>query len=173
MIHRGCALVVWLSLTMGGPSGAEEVAFGFDMHDAPVAAPELEFSGADGSMLTLFDYRGRYVLVNVWATWCAPCREELPTLDALQTAIGGPTFEVIALSIDTGRRPVVERLFSEISIADLDALIDDTGSAMRDLEIYALPTTVLFDGDGREIGRKIGPADWGGPTAIKFFETLP
>lgn len=175
MIRRVLALVVALapSLSAGMASATDHDGFAFDMHDVPVTLPDLAFSGPDGLARTLADYRGRYVLVNVWATWCAPCRDELPTLDALQRALGGPEFEVIALSIDTGRRTAVERLFEEVSMAELEVLIDDTGSAMRDLGLYALPTTLLIDGDGREVGRKIGPAFWGGPAAIDFFEALP
>ncbi len=171
MIRRVCALT--LLVAMGGPSTAEEAAFDFDMRETPIAVPDLSFADADGSVRTLDDYRGKYVLVNVWAAWCAPCRKELPTLDGLQRTLGGPTFEVIALSTDTGQRPVVERLFTEVSVTDIEALIDDTGSAMRDLGLYALPTTLLIDGNGQEIGRKIGPADWDGPDAVKFFEALP
>lgn len=171
MIRLVCALTVLVAT--GGPSAAQEGTFDFEMHETPVAVPDLTFADADGSVRTLDDYRGRYVLVNVWATWCAPCREELPTLDALRRTLGGPTFEVIALSTDTGRRPAVERLFAEVSATDLEALIDDTGSAMRDLGIYALPTTLLIDEDGLEIGRKIGPAEWSSQDAVRFFEALP
>ena len=172
MIRRTlCALTVVAG--MGGPSMAEEAAFDFDMHETPIEVPDLQFADESGSVRTLDDYRGKYVVVNVWATWCAPCREELPTLDALQRSLGGPAFEAITLSTDTGRRPAVERLFAELSITDLEELIDDTGSAMRDLGVYALPTTVLIDRNGREIGRKIGPADWDSPAAIEFFKALP
>ncbi|WP_299843648.1 TlpA disulfide reductase family protein [uncultured Jannaschia sp.] len=172
MIRRTlCALTVMVGT--GGPSMAEEAAFDFDMHETPIAVPDLQFADEAGSVRTLDDYRGKYVVVNVWATWCAPCREELPTLDALQRSIGGPAFEVIALSTETGRRPAVERLFTELSITDLEALIDISGSTMRDLGAYALPATVLIDRTGQEMGRKIGPADWDSPAAIEFFKALP
>ncbi len=170
---RRLLLVALLTMAMAGPSMAQESAFDFDMHAAPVVVPELQFTGADGIPRSLEDYRGSYVLLNVWATWCAPCREELPTLDALQRGLGGPIFEVIALSTDTGRRSAVERLFAEVSVDSLDPIIDDTGAAMRDLGIFALPTTLLIDGNGQEIGRKIGPAEWDSPEAVAFFENLP
>ncbi len=162
-----------LTMAMAGPSMAQDTAFDFDIHATPVVVPELLFTGADGTRHSLADYRGQYVLLNVWATWCAPCREELPTLDALQRDLGGPDFEVIALSTDTGRRSAVDRLFAEVSVGTLDPIIDDTGAAMRDLGIHALPTTLLIDRNGQEIGRKIGPADWNSPNAVAFFETLP
>lgn len=161
-----------LLMTIAGPSVAQEAPFGFPMHDTAVAVPELSFSAADGQSQGLAEYRGTYLLLNIWATWCAPCRAELPTLDALQRTLGGPDFAVVALSTDTGRRPAVERLFTEVSIDTLAPLIDDTGAAMRDLGILALPTTLLIDKDGQEIGRKVGPAEWDSPAAIAFFQGL-
>ncbi len=165
-------LAMAFAMSLAAPSMAQQPAFDFDIHAAPVAVPDLLFTGADGTQRSLEDFRGRYVLLNVWATWCAPCRVEMPTLDALQRELGGPGFEVIALSTDTGRRPAVDRLFDEVGIEYLDPVIDDTGAAMLDLGIYALPATLLIDPDGREVGRKIGPAEWDSPEAVAFFRNL-
>jgi len=169
---RRLAAATLLFAALAGPSMAQQSAFGLDMHDAPVAVPDMRFTGSDGLSRGLGEYRGRYVLLNVWATWCAPCREELPSLDALQRDVGGPTFEVVALSTDTGRRVAVERLFAEVSVDTLDPMIDDTGAVMRDLGVFALPTTLLINPNGQEIGRLTGPADWNSPEAVAFFATL-
>lgn len=162
-----------LMLALVGPAVAQQATFDFPMHAAPLDLPDLVVTGTDGTPYTLGDPPQGHVLLNVWATWCAPCREELPDLDALQRDIGGPGFRVIALSTDTGRRPAVERLLAEVGAETLDPVIDDTGAAMRDLGIFALPTTLLIDGSGQEIGRKIGPAQWNSPEAVAFFEALP
>lgn len=162
-------LVVALVVSATGAAGAQDTAFDFGMLDAPKAMPELQFSDINGKRLSLADFRGKYVLLNVWATWCPPCRQELPTLDRLQDELGGSGFQVIALSTDTGRVGIVQRLYREIGLPETGIFIDETGSAMRDLRAIALPTTMLIDGEGNEIGRKIGPAVWDSPEAIAFF----
>ena len=152
-----------------GAASARETAFDFGMLNAPQVMPELQFSDSSGKRLSLADFRGKYVLLNVWATWCPPCRQELPTLDRLQDALGGSGFQVIALSTDTGRAGIVQRLYRELGLPETGIFIDETGSAMRDLGMFALPTTVLIDGEGNEVGRKIGPAVWDSPEAVAFF----
>jgi thiol-disulfide isomerase/thioredoxin len=138
--------------TKGGP-GAENTE----------PALQLAFKDAAGSDLTLADFRGRAVLLNVWATWCGPCRKEMPALDRLQAKLGGADFEVITLSIDRGGLGVVERFFDEIGIANLAIYLDESAAAMSVLGITGIPTTLLIDREGREIRRWAGPAEWDSP----------
>ncbi|MDE2166340.1 MAG: TlpA family protein disulfide reductase [Alphaproteobacteria bacterium] len=131
--------------------------------DKPRSLPELHFANADGKDLSLGDFRGRVVLLNLWATWCVPCRKEMPTLDRLDAKLGGPGFEVVALSIDRRGLAAVQPFFKELGIKALRIYLDQSGKAAFTLDAPGLPTTLLIDRDGREIARKIGPAEWDSP----------
>lgn len=130
------------------------------MHASPRPLPEIAFVEGAGKPRTLADFRGRTVLLNVWATWCPPCREEMPSLDRLQMKLGGPGFEVVALSIDAGGVPVVERFYKEIGIGALAIYVDSSMRAANLLATPGVPTTLLIDAEGRELGRHAGPAQW-------------
>ena len=112
--------------------------------------------------MSLTDFRGRVVLLNVWATWCPPCREEMPTLDRLQAALGGPNFQVVTVSIDAEGLPVVQPFFRQIGIKHLHPYID-TFNEVGTLGAFGIPLTLLIDRDGREVARKTGPATWDDP----------
>lgn len=142
------------------------------MHDTPRAVPEIAFTDGEGEPLTLDAWRGKIVLLNVWATWCGPCRAEMPTLDRLQARLGGDRFEVVALSIDRAGVRVVAKFFEKIGIKHLRIFIDDSGKAARDLKVVGLPATLLIGRDGRELGRLVGPAEWDTPEMIAFIETV-
>jgi len=151
-------------------TAAEPIAV--PLHDTPQLLPEIAFTNERGDMRTLDHWRGRVVLLNVWATWCGPCREEMPTLDRLQATLGGERFEVVALSIDRAGADVVHAFFNEIGIEHLGIFVDTTMQASRDLKIFGLPGTLLIGPNGRELGRLIGPAKWDTPEMIAFFETV-
>jgi thiol-disulfide isomerase/thioredoxin len=141
----------------------------FVVHPEPVPAPDLAFAGGDGKTLTLADFRGRVVLLNLWATWCGPCVEEMPALDRLQARLGGPDFAVVALSVDRQGRSLVEPFLARLGVKNLAMYLDSGNAAMRALKIRGLPTTVLFDRDGREIGRLEGAAAWDSAAAETFI----
>jgi len=132
----------------------------FALYAQPRALPDIGFTDGKGQAMTLQSFRGKVILLNVWATWCPPCRKEMPTLDRLQQKLGGPDFEVIALSIDQGGTSIVRSFYDDIAIRALRIYVDKAGAAMTDLGIAAIPATLLIDREGREIGRKIGPAEW-------------
>lgn len=140
------------------------------IHAAAKDVPEITFNDVTGKPFTLADFEGQYVLLNVWATWCPPCRKELPDLQGLQQKLGGAEFQVIAMSTDAGRLESVKRLYQELNLDEGGIFIDETGSAMRALGVFAMPTTLLIEAKGREIGRKPGPADWDSAEAVAFFE---
>ncbi|MEO6298879.1 MAG: TlpA disulfide reductase family protein [Paracoccaceae bacterium] len=125
-----------------------------------------------GHKLKLDNFHGKIVLLNVWATWCVPCRTEMPTLDALQAQIGSDQFQVVELSIDEGGFPVIRRFFSEIGITHLKPYLADSLRIFAALAVDGLPTTILIDRQGREIGRLVGPAEWNRPESIAFFEKI-
>lgn len=135
----------------------------------PRALPELPFQDAQGKPMSLADFRGKVVLLNVWATWCAPCRKEMPALDRVQQQLGGPGFEVVALSIDSGGVAPVRRFYDEIGIRTLAIYVDPSTQAATKLKTIGIPTTLLVDREGRELWRKTGPAEWDGP---KHLESL-
>ncbi len=121
---------------------------------------EVRFVDADGRPMSLADFRGKQVLLNIWATWCGPCREEMPTLDRLQTRLGGPDFQVVALSIDREGVDVVRDFYAELDLQALRIYVDTSTMAPINLNVLGVPTTLLLDGNGREIGRYTGPTEW-------------
>lgn len=126
----------------------------------PRPVPELAFRTASDEPTSLQAFRGRVVLLNVWATWCVPCRTEMPTLDRLQASLGGEEFIVLALSVDRGGVERIRPFFAEMGIANLDIFVDSTARAVRTLGTPGLPTTMLLDRDGQELARVVGPAEW-------------
>ena len=150
------------------PAGAQPPA-GFVVHESPRPAPEIQFENGQGEAISLAGFRGKFVLLNIWATWCAPCRREMPTLDQLQAELGGPDFAVVALSIDRKGLPAVQEFYAELGLETLAIYLDETGAAQRALSVFGLPTTLLLDRDGNEIGRLLGPAEWDSPEMVSFF----
>jgi thiol-disulfide isomerase/thioredoxin len=154
-----------------GPSPAsQESTAVMSLHDAPRTLPEIRFADGNGRSLTLGDFQGKVILLNIWATWCGPCREEMPTLDRLQARLGGPHFEVVALSIDRAGIGVVSEFYDEIGVEHLAKYIDEGGKSAGQLSAVGLPTTLLIDRDGREVGRHVGPAEWDTPEMVEFLE---
>lgn len=128
----------------------------------PRELPLISFQDATGKTVTLADFHGRVILLNLWATWCPPCREEMPSLDRLNAKRGGLDFEVVALSID--RDPnLVKPFYQDFGIRTLKHYVDPTTKASDTLRAPGVPTTLLIDREGHEIGRAMGPAAWDGP----------
>jgi thiol-disulfide isomerase/thioredoxin len=138
----------------------------------PVLMPDMRFRDASGTERSLSDWRGRTVLFNLWATWCVPCRQEMPALDELQAKLGGADFEVVAVNIDTrdGEKP--RAWFKEVGIERLAYYADPAAKVFQDLKqvgkAFGMPTTILVDGAGCEIGTLAGPAEWASADAIKL-----
>lgn len=158
----------YLSLNRGGDASGGD-SFLFKMHASPRQLPDLAFVDGAGKSRTLSDFRGKTVLLNVWATWCPPCREEMPSLDRLQQALGGPRFEVVALSLDAGGADEVKRFYQETGIASLAIYVDPGMRATAKLATPGVPTTLLIDAQGRELGRHAGPAQWDGEEAVRVI----
>jgi thiol-disulfide isomerase/thioredoxin len=148
---------------------AQDAPPAFSMHTAPRPLPEIRFENDQGEAMSLADFRGSVVLLNIWATWCAPCRREMPTLDRLQAELGGPDFQVVALSIDRKGLPAVQEFYDELGLETLAIYVDETGEAQRALGVLGLPTTLLLDRDGKDVGRLLGPAEWDSPEMMTFL----
>ena len=153
-------------------AAGQEPPKNFVMHDAPKPVAAIKFDDAQGQSRNLADFKGKVVLLNIWATWCGPCRNEMPALDRLQAGLGGSDFEVVALSIDRGGMDAVRKFFADIGIGTLAMYLDSSGQALRTLSALGLPTTLLIDREGREIGRLIGPAEWDSPEMIEFVRCV-
>jgi thiol-disulfide isomerase/thioredoxin len=138
--------------------------------DGPL--PEFQFRLPDGTVKTLADYAGQGVVLNLWATWCAPCVAEMPSLDALAAAVRGAGAVVLPLSSDRGGAAAVERWYAAHDIKNLPVLLDPMGAAARALGANGIPTTLLVDGKGRERGRLEGGADWADPKSVAMVKAL-
>ena len=137
----------------------------------PKPVPELAFFDGAGNQVTFADFRGEVVVLNLWATWCAPCRREMPSLDRLQARFGGNGLEVIALSLDRGDIAKVRDFFEELGISSL-AIYHDPEARRPRARRPGLPTTVVIDRSGQEVGRLLGPAEWDSDEAIAVIEAL-
>lgn len=126
----------------------------------PRLLPKFRFVNESGEELTLADFNGKTLLVNIWATWCPPCREEMPSLDRLQAQMGGDEFHVLAISTDLNGMSAVQDFFQQIEITSLEAYIDSDGETENALKVPGLPTTLLVDKSGNAIGVKVGPMQW-------------
>lgn len=140
----------------------------------PKRLPELAFADADGKPRTLADFRGKTVLLNLWATWCVPCRKEMPALDALQGKLGGDRFEVVAVNIDTRNLEKPRAWLQEVGITRLGYFADPSAKVFQDLKAigkaFGMPTTLLIDPQGCELGTLAGPAEWASEDAVRLIE---
>ena len=155
-----------------GPFARGEVA-NLTVPASPRRLPELTFQDGAGQNKTLADWRGRTVLLNLWATWCVPCRKEMPALDALQEKLGGPDFEVVSINIDTRDFDKPKTWLKEVGVTRLAYYADPNAKVFQDLKVagkaLGMPTTLLVDGAGCELGNMGGPAEWASDDALKLI----
>ncbi len=155
------------------PLATGEVA-ALTMASTPLRVPDLAFTDADGQPKKLSDFRGRTVLVNLWATWCVPCRKEMPALDELQARLGSPNFEVVAINIDTRDLDKPRNFLKDASLTKLAYFADPKAKVFQDLKnigrALGMPTSMLVDGAGCEIATIAGPAEWASDDAVKLIK---
>ena len=163
-----CALA-WGSSDAARADSVAALATGAVKNFTPAASPKpvngVSFRDGEDRPVDLQAFEGRVVLVNLWATWCVPCREEMPALDRLQAAMGGADFTVVAISQDRVPADKVREFLDQIKADNLTFYQDKTMKSGRALGALGLPTTVLIDRQGREVGRLVGPAEWDAPEA--------
>jgi len=180
MIRFVSSAVLYIALGLGANVAAAQdlraLAVGemadLVVHDAPVAASTLPYLTQDEAEAHLSDYLGRYVLLNFWATWCAPCRHEMPALDALQRQFGGADFAVVTLATGRNSPQAMRRFFEEEAITDLTLYRDINQQIAREMDVTALPITVILNPEGQEIARMLGEADWVSPEAVALIGAL-
>ncbi|HET9244882.1 MAG TPA: TlpA disulfide reductase family protein [Xanthobacteraceae bacterium] len=167
---EACAGAVNLAQRLA-PLARGEVA-AFTVADPSLRLPDLAFRDAGGREHRLADWRGRTVLLNLWATWCVPCRKEMPALDALEGKLGGPAFEVVAINIDTRDPDKPRAWLKEVGVGRLGYYADPSAKVFQDLKTVGraagMPTTLLVDPAGCEIGTVAGPAEWASEDAVKL-----
>jgi thiol-disulfide isomerase/thioredoxin len=154
------------------PLARGEVA-AVNVADSPLRVPDLAFNDASGKPRTLADWRGKTVLLNLWATWCVPCRKEMPALDALERDLGGGDFEVVAVNIDTRDANKPKVFLNEIGVEKLGYYADPSAKVFQDLKAigraFGMPTTLLIDPQGCELGTIAGPAEWASKEALALI----
>jgi thiol-disulfide isomerase/thioredoxin len=170
--------ILSLALLLGAPGAAADAGppplegmfkDNFTLLDAPVPAPQAVFQDGTGAPVTLAAFRGRVVLLNFWATWCAPCIREMPSLDRLQAALGDQGLAVLAVSQDRGGLKVVRPFFERLELDSLAVYLDPAGKLAREAGLRGLPTTLLIDRQGRLVGGLQGPAEWDSPEAARLI----
>ena len=142
---------------------------------SPIPLTEIAFRDGDGKDRSLADWKGKTVLLNLWATWCTPCKKEMPALDELQKKLGGPDFEVVAVNIDTRNPDKAKAWLTDNRIASLTYYADNSAKIFQELKekgrAFGMPTTILIDRNGCEVATLAGPAEWASGDAIKFIQT--
>ena len=158
-----------LALAAVASASAQQPPRNFVSHDAPRPIPAIQFTDDQGHARTLANFRGKVVLLNIWTTWCTPCRREMPSLDRLQGILGGSDFEVVALSMDRSGIEVVRKFYAEVGIRNLAIYNDRSSKAARELGTVGVPATLLIDRESQELGRIVGPAEWDEPDIVEFL----
>lgn len=174
--------VLYTALALGANAAAADTAAlaalrdgdmrKLNFHEAPRPVPEITLLDAEDGERSLSEYLGRYVVLNFWATWCAPCRHEMPSLDRLEAEFGGDGFAVVPVA--TGRNSLagIHRFFEEAEIAHLPILRDTRQELAREMGVLGLPVTVILNPEGQEIARLIGDAEWDSDSARAIVAAL-
>lgn len=180
--HRLTFLVLYMALVFGANATAAETAQIADLRDGDMKklvvhsqakpVPAEPFKAADGTEMTLAAYEGKITVVNFWATWCAPCRHEMPMLSDLQTQLGGDDFEVVTIATGRNAPSAMQKFFDEIGVDNLPLHADPRMGLARQMGVLGLPVTVILDRDGHEIARLQGDADWSSDSAKTILRTL-
>jgi thiol-disulfide isomerase/thioredoxin len=153
-------------------AAAQELPKNFVLIDKPTPVAEITFSDGEGHARGLADFKDKVLLLNIWATWCVPCRTEMPALDRLQVSLGSADFEIVPLSIDRSGIEAVRKFYNEVGVQNLAMYVDPSGQVLRQVRALGLPTTLLIDRNGQEISRVIGPAEWDAPEIAEFLKSF-
>jgi thiol-disulfide isomerase/thioredoxin len=165
---KALLLAVWLAAIPAAAASAS----GFVLSEQPAPLPPVGFTDQDGKPLNLESFKGKVVVLDYWATWCPPCRSEFPALDRLQSRLADKGVVVVAVSLDRGGRPQVDRFYEQLRVAHLAKYLDPKSEGARALGLQGLPTALVIDRQGRQVARIEGPVEWDGPDVAKALDTL-
>ena len=165
VLALAAAASFWLLPSLEGVSGRPAWA----ASAASEAVSDAEFRSAGGEHLTLADFRGRVVLLNLWATWCGPCRAEMPALDHLQALHQDDGLTVLAVSIDKGGSAAVQHFFEQRGLRNLTPYLDANGATVRAFGARRIPVTLIIDRDGKVVGSLVGPKQWDSPDIVALI----
>ncbi len=158
--------------TVHAPAAPPAALAPFAAGKAPAAVPQVAILNGAGARVALSAFKGKYVLLNLWATWCAPCVKELPALARLKSEVTGGRFDVVAVDVGRGTAQDARSFLDAHDAKTLDTYVDSNLALLRSFGAFGLPLTVLIDPQGREIGRAVGPAAWDNPDSIAYFKAL-
>ena len=159
----------WFSFSVNPPASTQGVTWAAA---APKPVPAFTFTDQDGKTLSLADFKGKVVVLDVWATWCTPCRAEFPRFDRLQAALGEKGLAVVPVSVDLGGRKPVDKFYDDLGVKALSKYLDPSNESAKALGLRGLPTTLIIDREGREIARIEGEAPWDSSETIARFEAM-
>lgn len=176
------SLVLYMALALGANTAFADMAAieslrvgdmkKLNFHSQPKLVSAAEFEHEDGSQGTLADFNGKYTVLNFWATWCAPCRAEMPMLSDLQSKVGGDDFQVITIATGRNPPPAMKKFFDEIGVENLPLHRDPKSQLAREMGVFGLPITVVLDRNGMEIARLQGDAEWNSDSAQAIARAL-
>lgn len=176
-VALGTVLVLSFSVLMvsamseaDAAGAAPPAGLNFIVMPRPKALPALHFTDGDGHPLSLAEFRGKLVLLNIWATWCVGCREEIGSLNDLEAKLGGTKFQVVAIAVDQGGAPTVKSFLSEVGADALKIYVDPSLGVPEKLGVFGIPTSFLVNAKGLEIGEIVGPAEWDQPAIVDWLK---
>jgi len=167
--YAAALLVVLMNVQIGD---AQDLPSNFVVHNSPRPLANIQFEDEGGQPRSLADFKDKVVVLNIWATWCVPCRREMPTLDRLQAALGGPDFQVVPVSIDRGGIDTIRKFYAEIAVQKLGMYVDKSGQVLREIGAIGLPATLIINRSGQEVGRIVGPAEWDSAEIVQFLRPV-
>lgn len=162
-----------LLVALGGAwAAADDRPGNLVVHIPPRPLTPLQFEDEHGQTRSLADLKDKVIVLNIWATWCVPCRREMPTLDRLEAQLGGPDFQVVPVSIDRGGIDTIRKFYAETAVQKLPLYVDRSGQVLRAVGAIGLPTTLIINRNGQEVGRITGPAEWDSAAIVQFLRPL-
>lgn len=175
---------LWLAPLYAGLALSANAAFGdlaslrkgslekLQIHAETTAGSEAVYFDADGGEHQLSEYAGKVVVLNFWATWCGPCRKEMPALDALEAELGGDDFAVVTIATGRNKMPAIEKFFTDTKIENLPILLDPKSALAKDMDVSGLPATILLNRKGQEVARLMGEAEWDSESAKAILQEI-